>query len=183
MLPADQRLRKNAEFRLIYKRGRENVHPMAVLYLMRRIGPDAANVGRRIGFVVSKKQGDAVVRNRIKRRLREAVRLRLPELKPGAYDLVFVARGRLKTATWPEVQEVVQLLLQRTRVLANTAPETREEKREETWEEGREVGERPGVVQQRPDKQQQKPPQRQPSENRSQKNATGKEPGTDGKRR
>jgi len=121
MLPADQRLRKNADFRLIYKRGRENVHPMAVLYLMRRVGPDAEKVGRRIGFVVSKKQGDAVVRNRIKRRLREAVRLRLPELRPGAYDLVFVARGRLKTALWPEIQETVALLLQRARLLTDTS--------------------------------------------------------------
>lgn len=117
MLPADQRLRKNGDFRLIYKRGRENVHPMAVLYMMRRMGPDGEKVGRRIGFVVSKKQGDAVVRNRIKRRLREAVRLRLPDMRPGAYDLVFVARGRLKTARWTEIQEAVDLLLQRTRLL------------------------------------------------------------------
>ena len=99
MLPADQRLRKNEEFRLVYKRGRENVHPLAVLYVMRRVGNAAVqNPERRIGFVVSKKQGNAVVRNRIKRRLREAMRLRLDELKPGAYDLVFVGRGRMKTA-------------------------------------------------------------------------------------
>lgn len=118
MLPADRRLRKNEDFRLVYKRGRENVHPLAVLYVMRRVGNAAAqNPERRIGFVVSKKQGNAVVRNRIKRRLREAMRLRLDELKPGAYDLVFVGRGRMKTADWPEVQEAVRVLLQRGGVL------------------------------------------------------------------
>jgi ribonuclease P protein component len=118
VLPADQRLRKNEEFRLVYKRGRENVHPLAVLYVMRRVGNAAMQIpGRRIGFVVSKKQGNAVVRNRIKRRLRESMRLRLNELKPGAYDLVFVARGRLKTADWPEIQEAMRVLLQRAGVL------------------------------------------------------------------
>ena len=120
MLPAEQRLRKNEDFRLIYKRGRENVHPLAVLYVMRRTGNlTALAPGRRVGFVVSKKQGKAVVRNRIKRRLREAMRLRLGELKPGAYDLVFVGRGRMKTATWPEVQEAVRILLQRGGILVD----------------------------------------------------------------
>ncbi len=118
MLPAEQRLRKNEDFRLIYKRGRENVHPFAVLYVMRRTGSlSGLAPGRRIGFVVSKKQGNAVVRNRIKRRLREAVRLHLPDLRDDTYDLVFVGRGRMKTATWPEVQEAVRALLKRGGVL------------------------------------------------------------------
>ena len=124
MLPAEQRLRKNEDFRLIYKRGRENVHPLAVLYVMRRTGNMASLApGRRIGYVVSKKQGNAVVRNRIKRRLREATRLLLPSLRPGTYDLVFVGRGRMKTATWPEVQEAVRVLLKRGGVLDEKAEE------------------------------------------------------------
>ena len=121
MLPADQRLRKNEDFRLIYKRGRENVHPLVVLYVMRRTGALVAKApGQRIGFVVSKKQGNAVVRNRIKRRLREAVRMYLPELKSGAFDLVFVGRSRLKTATWAEIQTAVHILLQRGGMLTDT---------------------------------------------------------------
>ena len=126
MLPANQRLQRNQDFRRVYKRGREYVHPLAVLYVMRRTGEEAAQVpGRRVGFVVSKKQGNAVVRNRIKRRLREAMRLMLDELKPGAVDLVFVGRGRLKTATWPEIQEGVRVLLQRSGAL-NEAKRERE---------------------------------------------------------
>jgi len=50
----------------------------------------------RIGFTVTKKQGGAVVRNRIKRRLREAVRLSLPELLHPDCDYVFI--GRTATA-------------------------------------------------------------------------------------
>ena len=102
----------------MYKRGREYVHPLAVLYVMRRTGDEAVQIpGRRVGFVVSKKQGNAVVRNRIKRRLRESMRLLLDELKPGAVDLVFVGRGRLKTAAWPEIQDAVRVLLRRGGVL------------------------------------------------------------------
>ena len=114
MLPTEQRLRNNRDFRAIYARGRSYVHPLAVLYSVRRTG-DAVTAapGRRIGFVVSKKQGDAVVRNRIKRRLREAVRLRLSDLRDGPYDVIFVGRGRLKTALWSEVQAAVDELLRR----------------------------------------------------------------------
>ena len=139
MLPAEQRLRKNEDFRLIYKRGRENVHPLAVLYVMRRAGGAAAFApGRRIGYVVSKKQGNAVVRNRIKRRLREATRLLLPALRPGTYDLVFVGRGRMKTATWPEVQEAVRVLLRRGGVL-NEAVDRQTERQQDRQTAGREA--------------------------------------------
>jgi ribonuclease P protein component len=118
MLPAEQRLRANRDFRLVYARGQSHVHSLAVMYALRRGGESAAAApGRRIGFVVSKKQGDAVVRNRIKRRLREAVRLRLPDLRDGPYDLVFVGRGRLRTAAWAQVQAAVDELLRRARLL------------------------------------------------------------------
>lgn len=118
MLPAEQRLRKNEEFRLIYQRGRSYVGEMAVLHLLRRAGEAAAACpNRRIGFVVSKKQGDAVTRNRIKRRLREAVRLRLDALHNGPYDLIFVGRSKAQTAAWPQVQAAVDDLLQRANLL------------------------------------------------------------------
>ncbi len=114
MLPAPQRLQANQDFRRIYAHGRSWKNDFAVLYLMWRTGEAAkAAPGRRIGFVVSKKQGDAVVRNRIKRRLREAVRLRLPDLRAGCYDLIFVGRGKLKTADWPAVQAAIDDLIRR----------------------------------------------------------------------
>jgi ribonuclease P protein component len=114
MLPVEERLRDNRDFRRAYAKGCSYVHGLTVLYLLRRSGESAqAAPGRRIGFVVSKKQGRAVARNRIKRRLQEAVRLRLPELKNGPFDLIFVGRGRLKRASWPEVQAAVDELLRR----------------------------------------------------------------------
>ena len=118
MLPAAQRLRANRDFRLIYARGRSQVHRLAVLYVLRRAGESAAAApGRRIGFVVSKKQGDAVARNLIKRRLREAVRFRLDDLRDGPLDLIFVGRSGLKTASWAEVTAAVEDLLRRADLL------------------------------------------------------------------
>jgi ribonuclease P protein component len=114
MLPAEQRLKENQDFRTIYSRGRSFAHSLAVLYVMRRQG-EAVEVasGRRIGFVVSKKQGNAVARNRIKRRLREAVRQALPDLKEGPFDLIFLARSSLRSAEWPEIQAAITELLRR----------------------------------------------------------------------
>lgn len=53
----------------------------------------------RLGLTVGTKIGSAVVRNRIKRRIREIYRLEEPLLQPG-FDLVIVARSRAKTADY-----------------------------------------------------------------------------------
>jgi ribonuclease P protein component len=122
MLPAEQRLRENRDFRLIYARGRSHADSVAVIYVLRRNGDHAnAAPGRRIGFVVSKKLGDAVVRNRIKRRLREALRLRLPDLREGPFDIIFVGRTGAKGADWPAIQASVGELLRRAGMLRGNA--------------------------------------------------------------
>jgi ribonuclease P protein component len=71
----------------------------------------------RVGFSVSKKVGKATVRNRVKRRMREAVRSRLSAVRPG-HDLLFVARPAAAGATFLQLGESVEYLLRRTRVLS-----------------------------------------------------------------
>lgn len=118
MLPAKQRLCKNDQFRRIYQRGRSYPSDIAVLHVMRRVGEAAADCpNRRIGFVVSKKQGDAVTRNRIKRRLREAVRAQLSDLREGPYDLILVGRTQARTADWLQIRTALQELFQRASLL------------------------------------------------------------------
>lgn len=136
MLPSEKRLRANRDFRTVYARGRSQVHALAVIYVWRRTG-DAVGAapGLRIGFVVSKKQGDAVVRNRIKRRLREAVRLRLPDLREGAYDIIFVGRSKLQTALWTEVGSAVEELLRRSGMMRPEPQNSRAQKQSERAEE------------------------------------------------
>ena len=68
--PRSVRLLRHADFERVYKQGRRHFSAhMTVFYLQR------SGVGLRIGFTVGKMLGGAVQRNRMKRRLREAVRL------------------------------------------------------------------------------------------------------------
>ena len=81
-------LKKNSDFRRLYAKGKSAVTPYLVLYTRpNRLGEN------RVGYTVSAKLGHAVVRNRVRRRLREIYRLNAPSLRQGV-DLVVVARGR-----------------------------------------------------------------------------------------
>lgn len=110
MLPRSARLRSSKDFKRVYARGRSYVDPMAVLYALNTREP-----GRRIGFSVSKKLGGSVDRNRIKRRLREACKSLLLELRPG-FDAVIVGRSRIKEASKDSVREVLAALFERARL-------------------------------------------------------------------
>ena len=79
-------LKENSVFRRLYRRGACAGNRFLVIYCRRNGGTTS-----RLGLTVSPKLGHAVVRNRIRRRLREIYRAQEPTLKKG-YDLVIVAR-------------------------------------------------------------------------------------------
>ena len=85
MLPGSLRLKRQQDFNRVYKRGASAAYPAFVLHRRPNGG------GRRFGFSVSKKVGNAVVRNRVRRRFRHAV-YGLRELFPDGADYIFVAR-------------------------------------------------------------------------------------------
>ena len=76
----------------------------------------------RAGFTVSKKVGNAVVRNRARRRLREAARLLLPERGIAGADHVFIARHRDKELPWDELLGQVTAALAKARRRLETKP-------------------------------------------------------------
>ena len=79
-------VKENYEFRRIYRKGKSAVSPALVMYCQRnRQGKS------RLGITVSTKLGGAVVRNRVRRQLREIYRLNKPDMLPG-YDVILVAR-------------------------------------------------------------------------------------------
>jgi ribonuclease P protein component len=65
----------------------------------------------RAGFTATKRVGGAVVRNRAKRRMREAARLLLPDLARPGFDYVFIARGGLPTRPWDRLLDDVKSAL------------------------------------------------------------------------
>ena len=81
-------LKDNRDFRRLYSRGKYAACSTLVLYWR-----PARRDQNRLGITVSTKLGHAVVRNKIRRRIREIYRLHEEELRRGM-DLVVVARGR-----------------------------------------------------------------------------------------
>lgn len=99
--PRAARLLKHADFDRVYKKGRRQFSPhMTVFYLRQAEG------GARIGFTVGRVLGGAVERNRIKRRLREAVRMRRT-LLAGPVDVVINPKKSVLTAEFTVVLEEV----------------------------------------------------------------------------
>ena len=70
----------------------------------------------RVGFSVSKRVGDAVRRNLVKRRLREVIRRRLWNVAPG-WDMIVIARPNAATADYEALRDEVDSLLAQARVL------------------------------------------------------------------
>ena len=91
-------LKKNSDFRRLYAKGKSAATPYPVLYCRKN-----RLEHNRVGYTVSTKLGHAVVRNRVRRRLREIVRLNADAVKPG-YDLVLVARSRAVDAEYKKLE-------------------------------------------------------------------------------
>jgi ribonuclease P protein component len=110
--PRCEHLTKRAEYLHVYKHGRKWVGRQFIFYLVRDEG-----VERRFGVAVTRKVGNAVVRNRVKRYIREAYRHHRHRLDTG-FLLVIVARPYAAKLTSTEAQDAVANLFELGGVLS-----------------------------------------------------------------
>lgn len=102
------RLTRSTDFKRVRSNGKSYAHPLLVLV----VSPGQEETQIRFGVTASRSIGGAVIRNRSKRRMREALRPLLPALRPG-WDAVVIARAGLLTAEFGQIQAAVRSLLQR----------------------------------------------------------------------
>ncbi|MGA8848574.1 MAG: ribonuclease P protein component [Dehalococcoidia bacterium] len=104
-----QSLTNRAQYTLVYQQGKVWANSLLVMKAM----PNGLSLSR-YGFSVTKKVGKAVHRNRLKRLLREIMRLQ--SLRPG-WDIVFIARSTAVNTDYHQLERAVAKLLARAQLL------------------------------------------------------------------
>jgi len=107
------RVRSNERFGEIRQQGRSVANELLVMYAL----PNGLEYSR-FGFSVSGRIGNAVVRNRIKRRLREAVRLQMEQIATG-WDIIWIARRPISKAGYHAMFDACARLLRRAQLLTS----------------------------------------------------------------
>lgn len=108
-------LKNNFEFRRLYRRGKNESGPLLAVYCMR----NGRNLNR-LGITTGAKLGKAVLRNRTKRRIKEAYRGLEHRLVRG-YDIVIVARTRSVAAEYAQIEKDLLARLKGLGLLGNEA--------------------------------------------------------------
>ena len=115
-------LKENRVFRRLYAKGRSAVSPTMVLYCRKN-----GRRENRLGLTTGTKLGHAVVRNRVRRRLREIYRLQERRLSPG-YDIVVVARVRAVYSRYAELERDFLRLAKKLQLLSPQGSDAEGEK-------------------------------------------------------
>ena len=110
--PKSRRLTRSAEFLRVKNEGRAHRGALMILGVLETGDTDAA----RAGFVTSKRIGGAVVRNRVRRRLRELIRTLQHSVRPGV-SIVLVARPAAANASYSALADEWLRLAKRASIL------------------------------------------------------------------
>jgi ribonuclease P protein component len=104
-------LKKNYEFRIVYRKGKSFANKSLVLYKYKT--NDSIN---KLGISVSKKVGNSVIRSRVTRLIRESYRLNEEKIQKDGWTFVVVARSNAKGASYEEIASALIHLLKQHKV-------------------------------------------------------------------
>ena len=102
------RLRKNMEFKKVYTGGKNFWNRNLVLYIKKNNLEEP-----RLGITITKKVGNAVVRNKIRRRIKEIYRLNLHKIK-GGYDLIIIPKKNVVDISFKDLESALNHILKRS---------------------------------------------------------------------
>lgn len=106
------RLKSNDEFQKVFKQGKSFANRQLVLYYLPKLGQS----NFRVGLSVSKKIGNAVVRNKVKRYLRQAIH-ELESKINQEYDLVIIARQPVKEMNFHQIKKSLTHVLLNSKII------------------------------------------------------------------
>jgi len=116
------RLTRSEDFKRVRRFGKSYAHPLVVLIVQRSDQPHI-----HVGVAAGRRVGTAVIRNRAKRLLREAMRPLIPNIglqhditnqdNASGLDMILIARAGLSTASLEDTRQALQNLLQRAQIL------------------------------------------------------------------
>lgn len=105
-------LKKDSDFRKVYKYGKSVANKYLVMYILNNKLEYS-----RLGISVSKKVGNSTVRNKVKRRIREAYRNLIDENVKSGYDIVFIARVSSKDVDYKAIEKSVLFLSKKSNII------------------------------------------------------------------
>ncbi|MCK0469787.1 ribonuclease P protein component [Halalkalibacter sp. APA_J-10(15)] len=109
---SEQRIKKSQEFSIVFKKGQSVANRQFVLYILSKEDQPFF----RLGLSVSKKVGNAVTRNRIKRYIRECFRIEQDQIKD-CFDFIVIARQPTAKMSFHEVEKSLMHVLRKAKVL------------------------------------------------------------------
>ena len=114
MLKKEYRLQKKYQFNYVYRVGKTVSGKLFVLYFC-----PSKNKNVKIGISVSHKVGNAVVRNKTKRRIREAIRPHLKNIKTN-FNIVLLAKTTIADSTFETMSQEIEFLLNKAQLFKDT---------------------------------------------------------------
>lgn len=104
-------LKKDRQFKIVYKHGRNYWNKSLTLYMKK----NGLNYNR-VGYSITKKIGNSVVRNKLRRRMKEIMRLNFDDIKDG-YDLILIPKKSTVNMDYYDLEKEIIHLLKRSGLL------------------------------------------------------------------